>query len=883
MTKKKFILTLLAFLLALPLLNQPFEKLFPTVKATYVDGDITVDTVWTLAESPFIVVQNITVHRGVTLTIEPGVEVRFGGGPFTIIVNGTLKAVGTEEKPIKFTSNKENPKAGDWATICFNGAGQTPSVMENCIVEYGLDGLTIKDGALTVLKSIVQFNALSGITVLGGASNITKTVVRSGRDGVVVLSGNAYIRDNNVSLNENGVALKLNHHGSRVTVTQNRIFSNKIGVSLSMNVSGDVSITNNLVFSNVKGFLVSTNVTTVITHNYIYNNEVGAYYELGNHSVRFNDIYQNKIGVDASPKAKVNATQNYWGDPTGPYHESLNPSGKGNPVGGNGVNVDFIFFLTASIDHENSPPKAVLWADKTKVAPGQEVTFVGSYSEDDGRVDKYLFDFGDGSKSNWTTVSIFFHKYSNVGTYNASLTVMDDFEAVNTSLPLEIQVADLPSLNVELSLGSREIHRNGEISITVRVSNGSGPVEGANVVLYAIKDGSFSQQAGLTGPSGFFTTTFKAPDVMDIKYIRIIAKASMEGYADGSAFDYLKVIPPLNVEVTASPQQVVSEEPSTIEVRVMWNGVPVANTTVKVSSSTGGVFKETEKLTDLNGEATFIFTAPPVTNETTIVVIAHAFREGYLDGEGQTVLLVFPKVLSLMVLTQQCVAFSEEEVKVVVNARYGNSPVENVNITLSADAGECSPTTAFTDTGGNTTFIFKAPPVPAETNVTLRAVASKPGYATSTSQMVLAIKPGNLTVMVAPSSYWVESGEMVKITVHVKCGGRLIENASVTVSAEMGTFSETQALTNSSGCCEFSFRAPRVSEATSIKLTVNAEKYGYTGSSQSISLTVLAPSEGGISWLVILLILIPVVLVVVFAVLVKVGVILVTFGEGEEE
>jgi hypothetical protein len=70
MTKKKIILTFLALLLVLPILNQPFEKLFPTVKATYVEGDITVDTVWTLAESPFIVVQNITVHKGVTLTIE---------------------------------------------------------------------------------------------------------------------------------------------------------------------------------------------------------------------------------------------------------------------------------------------------------------------------------------------------------------------------------------------------------------------------------------------------------------------------------------------------------------------------------------------------------------------------------------------------------------------------------------------------------------------------------------------------------------------------------------------------------------------------------------------------------------------------------------------
>jgi len=64
---------------------------------------------------------------------------------------------------------------------------------------------------------------------------------------------------------------------------------------------------------------------------------------------------------------------------------------------------------------------------------------------------------------------------------------------------------------------------------------------------------------------------------------------------------------------------------------------------------------------------------------------------------------------------------------------------------------------------------------------------------------------------------------------------------------------------------------------------VNAEKYGYQGSSQSISLTVSAPLKGGINWPVILLILVPVVLVAIFAVLVKAGVISVSFSEEGEE
>jgi hypothetical protein len=64
-------------------------------------------------------------------------------------------------------------------------------------------------------------------------------------------------------------------------------------------------------------------------------------------------------------------------------------------------------------------------------------------------------------------------------------------------------------------------------------------------------------------------------------------------------------------------------------------------------------------------------------------------------------------------------------------------------------------------------------------------------------------------------------------------------------------------------------------------VTVNATKFGYVASPTGVSLTVI-PETGGMPWLTILLVLIPVLLVVVIVVLVKLGVIQVSFG-GEEE
>src|SRR4030042_4806640 len=68
--------------------------------ATYVEGSISLDTVWTLADSPFVLSNNVTILPDVTLTIEPGVAVRYGGD-FYIVVQGRLIGEGKRDRMIK--------------------------------------------------------------------------------------------------------------------------------------------------------------------------------------------------------------------------------------------------------------------------------------------------------------------------------------------------------------------------------------------------------------------------------------------------------------------------------------------------------------------------------------------------------------------------------------------------------------------------------------------------------------------------------------------------------------------------------------------------------------------------------------------------------------
>jgi hypothetical protein len=60
-----------------------------------------------LAASPYIVTGNVVIPAGKTLTIEPGVIVKFAGY-YSLKVNGTLRALGSPTNRIVFTSGADD-------------------------------------------------------------------------------------------------------------------------------------------------------------------------------------------------------------------------------------------------------------------------------------------------------------------------------------------------------------------------------------------------------------------------------------------------------------------------------------------------------------------------------------------------------------------------------------------------------------------------------------------------------------------------------------------------------------------------------------------------------------------------------------------------------
>jgi parallel beta-helix repeat protein len=721
-------------------------------KSGYVDGQgqallfvpgsavmITKDTVWTLVDSPLVMSQDVIVYPNATLIVEPGVEVRFGGN-FSLIVNGQLIANGLQNETIRFTSNKFSPQPGDWNGIVFSSV--RPSQLAYCSIEYAKIGMNITEGVVDVKNSLVSRNSQDGIFVENSIATVeANEIIGNVRSGIYVTgSNNAMIQNNTVRSNGDGILLSGNV--SSVNITQNVISLNTgRGIHLNGDAYNNVTILYNVLSANYIGFCVDGQASTYLTNNSVSYNTVGFSYESANHAAHWNDIYGNEMGMDVLSGATVDATYNYWGDPSGPYHVSLNPTGKGNPVGGDGVDLRFIFYLTAPIGYINQRPVARLLADKSHVSLGQQVTFFGTASTDDRRVDQYFFDFGDGQNSGWTTLSVFVHKYSSVGTYNATVKVMDDFGVVSNNIAsLAITCQTLPPLTVSLIPNSAVVGSGGQVSVTVQVENATSPVGGASVTLFSILGGSFLSSSGETNSAGFFTTTFLAPNVTALTNIRIVASASKTGFADGSDYDYLVIQPPLMVNVSPSPDRIKSEANASVSVDVTYNGLPVSGANVTVWSNSTGSFDRNIGVTDTNGTCTFVFTAPQTTSLFEIDIAATATKSGYLGGQGEALLSVEPKVLVVQVSPSSAVVNSEMPSNVTVRVVYDGSPISNATVILSSDkGGSFSPTNATTDANGECTFVFTAPQTNVELPIVIVANATKFGYVSEKGETTITV------------------------------------------------------------------------------------------------------------------------------------------------
>ena len=293
---------------------QPWSLLAAAVTVTNETSNISVNTTW--SSGVHWVKNSITVNGGVTLTINPGVIVKFA--PSTrLLVNGAISANGQANNLIVFTSEKDDsyggdsngdgtasgPNPGDWDCVFLNSG--SPGSLSFCIFKFGGSGsegnLYMQNGTPTLLNYIYSTNASNyGIylynsnpsisnSTFGGngshgllAQNASRfqmhkaTVTGNGGWGIVSDGGTSnasllILDSSNVSRNSGGGVYSWDATGVQ-SFSYNRVDSNATSGIWTFNVgtSDTVRLLNNTIIGNGEEGIVTSRA--YIANNTIQNN-----------------------------------------------------------------------------------------------------------------------------------------------------------------------------------------------------------------------------------------------------------------------------------------------------------------------------------------------------------------------------------------------------------------------------------------------------------------------------------------------------------------------------------------------------------------------------------------------------------------------------------
>jgi parallel beta-helix repeat protein len=228
----------------------------PSFADTNVSGDITANTTWTLAHSPYIVTGNIRVYGTsvvpTTLTIESGVVVKFNNNTglsisFSTSQPGALQAVGTAAAPIIFTSATTTPTPGIWTGLTLNGS-TINSMLDYVTVEYGVKDIYLANvsSTVTIKDSIIRNSSTKGIDTYSSTASIqNNTIVNNGTYGFydestsgTVVSGNTFSGNGSypahMGINQTGSANTYGTNGINAIET----VGGQVGQSLTMKNNG---------------------------------------------------------------------------------------------------------------------------------------------------------------------------------------------------------------------------------------------------------------------------------------------------------------------------------------------------------------------------------------------------------------------------------------------------------------------------------------------------------------------------------------------------------------------------------------------------------------------------------------------------------------------
>jgi hypothetical protein len=272
----------------------------PAAASTPVGGWITTDTAWDIAGSPYIVVANVHVREGATLTIDPGVEVRFDPSQSLIVDSSHVVAVGTPDSMIVFTRNT----GARWGAICAVLGTMTfrhckvewgsqqdyvtlheglishfdaTTIVEDCILQNsGLDATEFENGTVVFRRNQLHFLGRQGFNSWEHCTSTVEDnrVTNCFEDAYKFDSLNAteFVFRNNVARDVGDDGLDMDNFSfGVVTVRGFEAYNcNDKGISVSRNASS-VIVENSVIADANEGFVVTANSNLTVFNCVAYN------------------------------------------------------------------------------------------------------------------------------------------------------------------------------------------------------------------------------------------------------------------------------------------------------------------------------------------------------------------------------------------------------------------------------------------------------------------------------------------------------------------------------------------------------------------------------------------------------------------------------------
>jgi hypothetical protein len=286
---------------------------------TLVSGGIYSNTTWTLANSPYLMTGNTVVFPGVTLNIEPGVEVRvkengMSGTQFYLETRGTINMVGTSDAPITFRADTALTTVGAWQGIIIKNS-QGGSINFNYVNIANTINCFVYDGSI---PSSIQLNkcnfSYNFYAVLVGTDLIAEDCTFFGNENAIngwanftfnncVFDNNlsalsiyaSWLEMNNCIIRNNNLGININTGSYNGTLVKNTLFENNV---IAYNYANNGLIDSCLFIGNTEA-VINTTYLTVSNSNFKIN---GTALQVGFGSQVNNcQIEQNQTGVAFGP------------------------------------------------------------------------------------------------------------------------------------------------------------------------------------------------------------------------------------------------------------------------------------------------------------------------------------------------------------------------------------------------------------------------------------------------------------------------------------------------------------------------------------------------------------------------------------------------------